>query len=410
MTSRASRTIVDATVRHAPDLEAGAHTREETEPNPISVEEISLSLPKLFERGSDRRHAPRTKLDEITYIGMGPENGGLVLDVSDGGLSFQSVVPVKQAESIRFLLSLRDESRIEGVGEVVWTNQARTLCGLKFTSLASDARAHLISWTNASRTAATAYKNPLSSSPTTSAYFRDAAATPASRANSSAHAVFAIPPSSAGFTPAAANRPPGPLLTWMMFGILSATFAVASYRYGVHVGELHSSSAAPAATDTPNAPASTGSAGLPLSSLQNSASAIPNAASSSASGPENAAITGAVSEGRSQQPATISGARGAAASEAQLRTVGGESDLTAALANLNPKNGDRDSAKAVRHLWSAVTNGNTEAEVILSGLYIAGDGVAKNCEQGRVLLTAAAKNGNAEARVKLDELNTTGCE
>ena len=369
-----------------------------------------MSLPKLFERGSDRRHAPRTKLDEITYIGMGPENGGLVLDVSDGGLSFQSVVPVKQAESIRFLLSLRDESRIEGVGEVVWTNQARTLCGLKFTSLASDARAHLISWTNASRTAATAYKNPLSSSPTTSAYFRDAAAAPARRANSGAQPAFATPPSSAGFTSAAANRPPGPLLTWMMFAVLSATFAVASYRYGVHVGELQSTPAARVATDTPNAPTSIGSAASPLSPLQNSASAIPNAVPSPAEGSENASITGAASETRSQPPATVSGARDPAASEAQLRTVGGESELTAALANLNPKNGERDSAKAARQLWSAVTNGNTEAEVILSGLYIAGDGVAKNCEQGRVLLTAAAKNGNAEARAKLGELNARGCE
>jgi hypothetical protein len=36
--------------------------------------------------------------------------------------------------------------------------------------------------------------------------------------------------------------------------------------------------------------------------------------------------------------------------------------------------------------------------------------VAKNCEQGRVLLHAAAKNGNLQAKVKLDELNSNGCE
>src|SRR5215469_5429157 len=82
---------------------------------------------------------------------MGPENGGLVLDVSDGGLSFHSVAPVQTSESIQFLLSLRGHSRIEGSGVVVWTNEMKTVCGIKFTSLSSGAREHLNSWTNQSK-------------------------------------------------------------------------------------------------------------------------------------------------------------------------------------------------------------------------------------------------------------------
>jgi TPR repeat protein len=76
---------------------------------------------------------------------------------------------------------------------------------------------------------------------------------------------------------------------------------------------------------------------------------------------------------------------------------------------LNGDNGPRDSSKAVHQLWAAVANGNSEAEVILAGLYLRGDGVAKNCEQGRVLLKAATKTGNTQAKVKLDELNANGC-
>ena len=89
----------------------------------------------------DRRQTPRTKLVQIAYLGMGPENGGLVLDVSEGGLSFHAVSPVRQAEKIQFILSLRGHSRIEGAGEVVWTNEMKTVCGMKFTSLSSAARA-----------------------------------------------------------------------------------------------------------------------------------------------------------------------------------------------------------------------------------------------------------------------------
>src|ERR1700682_3933196 len=104
----------------------------------------------------DRRQTPRTKLVEIAYIGMGPENGGLVLDVSDGGLSFHAVAPVQPAETIRFLLSLRGHGRIQGAGEVVWTNELGTVCGLKFTSLSAGALEYLNNWTNQTHTASPA--------------------------------------------------------------------------------------------------------------------------------------------------------------------------------------------------------------------------------------------------------------
>ena len=115
-------------------------------------------MSESLENTPERRQAPRTKLVEIAYIGMGPENGGLVLDVSDGGLSFHSVAPVRASETVRFLLSLRGHSRIEGAGEVVWTNEMKTVCGLRFTSLSAGAREYLNNWSNQSRLARPARK------------------------------------------------------------------------------------------------------------------------------------------------------------------------------------------------------------------------------------------------------------
>jgi TPR repeat protein len=60
-------------------------------------------------------------------------------------------------------------------------------------------------------------------------------------------------------------------------------------------------------------------------------------------------------------------------------------------------------------LWAAVANDNAAAEVVLADLYLHGDGVAKSCEQGRVLLQAASKSGNVQGQEKLEELNTNGC-
>lgn len=66
--------------------------------------------------------------------------------------------------------------------------------------------------------------------------------------------------------------------------------------------------------------------------------------------------------------------------------------------------------EAVRLLWVAVERGNSSAEVALANLYWKGEGVAKNCDQTRILLSAAARKGNAEAKKQLEQLNREGCE
>jgi cytoskeletal protein RodZ len=65
---------------------------------------------------------------------------------------------------------------------------------------------------------------------------------------------------------------------------------------------------------------------------------------------------------------------------------------------------------AVRLLWVSVKKGNSNAEVTLAGLYRDGRGVQKNCEQTRVLLSAAARKGNASAQKSLQQIVREGCE
>ncbi|HEY1468480.1 MAG TPA: PilZ domain-containing protein [Candidatus Acidoferrum sp.] len=76
------------------------------------------------------------------------------------------------------------------------------------------------------------------------------------------------------------------------------------------------------------------------------------------------------------------------------------------------KSGDRDGGfqEAVRLLWIAVEKGNSRAEVSLAELYRRGEGVARNCDQTRILLTAAARKGNADAQRRLDKFLREGCE
>ena len=76
------------------------------------------------------------------------------------------------------------------------------------------------------------------------------------------------------------------------------------------------------------------------------------------------------------------------------------------------KSGDREGGfqEAVRLLWIAVEKGNSKAEVSLAELYRRGEGVTRNCDQTRILLTAGARKGNAEAQRRLDKFLREGCE
>jgi hypothetical protein len=64
---------------------------------------------------------------------------------------------------------------------------------------------------------------------------------------------------------------------------------------------------------------------------------------------------------------------------------------------------------AIQLLWVAVEKGNTGAEIDLAELFRQGRGVAKNCDQTRILLSAAARKGNEEARKRLEALRREGC-
>jgi len=359
-------------------------------------------MPKFFDTTADRRQAPRTKLAEIAYIGMGPENGGLVLDVSDGGLSFHAVAPVQPAQTIHFLLSLRGNSRIEGAGEVVWTNEMRTVCGLRFTSLSSSAREQLSACTNQSQSPVAPHDEDLwpvaSATPQTEETLRSLA----NESDVNVEPLFAIPPADEAHFSEPEIRLPWqkPLLFWAIFGLLCTALTVAAFIYGVHVGKTEVSSVAQSAANPglPTEPPPLAPAPAPASSAEGGVDSVPSATPSAPK-----AVT------PFQSPGTESHGAVASSKPAEQGPEAGKSELAAALAYMNGKNGQRDTSKAVMQLWAAVGKGNPTAEVILADLYLFGDSVAKNCEQGRVLLLAAMRSGNARAKVRLDELNTTGC-
>jgi Sel1 repeat-containing protein len=79
----------------------------------------------------------------------------------------------------------------------------------------------------------------------------------------------------------------------------------------------------------------------------------------------------------------------------------GQGEYQQALTTTNP-----DVARAL--LWRATALGNSDAQVRLADMYIYGQGVPQNCDQGLLLLRSAAQKANARARSRLGALYATG--
>src|SRR5260370_10232683 len=79
----------------------------------------------------DRRQEFRKVPDKFAFLQLEQDDGGTVLDVSEGGLRFETFAPVHQNGPVHFWFSLNLRDRIEVWGELVWTNAAKKSGGLR---------------------------------------------------------------------------------------------------------------------------------------------------------------------------------------------------------------------------------------------------------------------------------------
>src|SRR5580700_7832320 len=87
----------------------------------------------------ERRQTPRTTVGRLAYIDIEPDNGGSVLNVSEGGLCFDSIAPIQRNSTIRFWFSECNQ-RIEVQGTLAWTDDRRKTGGVRFATLSAEAR------------------------------------------------------------------------------------------------------------------------------------------------------------------------------------------------------------------------------------------------------------------------------
>jgi hypothetical protein len=106
------------------------------------------------------------KMNGTAYVNLGPDNGGIILNLSEEGLSFESRAAIEHTETIRLWISYRSRrtetdvnqvwkdqehitraSRFIEVGsELLWTDDTRKRGGVRFTNLSDKTRREIREW------------------------------------------------------------------------------------------------------------------------------------------------------------------------------------------------------------------------------------------------------------------------
>ncbi len=95
---------------------------------------------------NERRLSIRKPLERLAYISLPFNNGGIVIDVSEGGVGFHSIAPVEVDGPIQFRFAVDSARRIKAVGELAWKDETGKTGGLRFTELPDDVREHIRAW------------------------------------------------------------------------------------------------------------------------------------------------------------------------------------------------------------------------------------------------------------------------
>jgi len=371
----------------------------------------------------DRRQQIRKMPDKFAFLQLERDDGGSLLDLSEGGLRFETFSAVHQNGPVHFWFSLNLRDRIEAWGELVWINAAKKSGGLRFMGLSEEARAQIREWIS----------GPSSQGVPDEEFLRRAVARDmparigASEPGAVAKFVSKGGPQHATFFPGAEdagdsgtfpilqkvetsgelvpmNRHLSAKRRQLILGLLlgtciSAAVAVSAIKYSNHRRENRVLGIAPTGLLAQRS----GGEALPSVSMSPGAGSGASADIFSIGKPKKGA---ARDHTPIHQLAATDGHPGPRALEPPA------SNQSARAPHQPHPNGNESQKKASmtpEQLWASVQTGSSKAAVALADLYIKGEGVPQNCSQARVLLLVASEKRNAEAIRRLQELDKTGC-
>jgi hypothetical protein len=401
----------------------------------------------------DKRAIVRKRTQQLVYLELGRDNGGVMLNLSEDGCGFQAITPVKPGQT-RFAFQISGGRRIAGEADVVWVDDVGIMGGLRFLNLPIEARRQIRRWLEETRAPEEhgAFE-PVAEEPigVARAAREEIAAEiieppwnrgreQPSQAQPSGRTLEEAPPPSPAWanlrasSSVAGHDPrytiplmrdedsyvashPRSVTVWRgiaVLAVVTAIFAlVVAYQHDVGNSLIWLGETLSGRTKAFSAPENKSPPTSPVQDTSAEKSAVSTAPDTgdALSKPDDHG-TEASSAALDKKPAENPlppGAKGS--SRLDAASAGGElpeSILERQVPRDKPVE-EWSSSDSVASLWEAVQGGSLSAERALAERFVRGQGVNKNCDQAKVLLKAAADRGSREARLRLYELETGGC-
>jgi TonB family protein len=97
-------------------------------------------------RSPERRRFIRQRVRSLAYVDVVPNNGGIVLNLSENGLALQAVNPFDETRVSLRIQPPKSRKRIEASAEITWISDSKREAGLQFLGLTEDARNEIAEW------------------------------------------------------------------------------------------------------------------------------------------------------------------------------------------------------------------------------------------------------------------------
>jgi TonB family protein len=100
-----------------------------------------------FSPNADRRIHARHRLRSLAYVELGENNGGIVLNIGEGGFAVRAAEAITEDRlpSVRFKTQ-NSEKQLVASGEIAWASDSRKEAGMRFVGLPEEALAEIKTW------------------------------------------------------------------------------------------------------------------------------------------------------------------------------------------------------------------------------------------------------------------------
>lgn len=131
----------------SPLIDQPAEVVAQVLPQPVQPEPAGSVRAEVCLRASERRTHPRCQIEALSYIRLGRENGGILLNISEGGFAVKAATKVSDGDLATIRIQFTESwDCMEVSGKIAWISESEKKAGIRFVGLTEATRTILNNW------------------------------------------------------------------------------------------------------------------------------------------------------------------------------------------------------------------------------------------------------------------------